>query len=318
MLDPQMLEQLRSVFEKLENVVELLIEPSEHPDRAELVEMLTEVASTSPKIHVRDSENTTPAPGPQFRIRSHDGKAPRETGIVFRAIPGGHEFTTLIVAILNADGKGKMPDPAMAARIRRLNKNIKIKSFISLTCENCPDVVQALNQMAILHGSFHHEIIDGGYAQDEVAALGIQGVPSLVVDSKLIHSGRSNMLDLLTKMEEVFGVDANVEDVPVDMNLGHFDVLVVGGGPAGASAAIYSVRKGLSTAIITEKIGGQVQETKGIENLISVPYTEGPQLAAQLNQHLAHYPVRLLESRGSNALTKPRVPNVSNSKAAST
>ncbi|MBX3017821.1 MAG: alkyl hydroperoxide reductase subunit F [Bdellovibrionaceae bacterium] len=308
MLDPQMLEQLRSVFEKLENVVELLVEPSEHPDRAELVEMLSEVASTSPKIRVVDSENSKPVAGPQFRIRTTDGKAPRETGIVFRAIPGGHEFTTLIIAILNADLKGKMPDPAMAARIKRLNKNIRVQTFISLTCENCPDVVQALNQIAILHGSFHHEIIDGGYAQDEVNAIGIQGVPSLVVDSKLIHSGRSNMLDLLSKLEAQFGVDQSVQDVPVDMNLGHFDVLVIGGGPAGASAAIYSVRKGLSTAIITEKIGGQVQETKGIENLISVVYTEGPQLAAQLSQHISHYPVKLLENRRVKKIEKGSKP----------
>ncbi len=293
MLDPQLKEQLTSVFSKLENTVELIYENSSHEDQKDLVDMLEDVASTSPKIVVRKNENDN-SPMPQFHI-AYKGQP---TGIIFKGIPGGHEFTSLILAILNTDGKGKPLDSIIASRVKRLKKNISVQSYISLTCENCPDVVQALNQMALIHGSFRHEIIDGGYVQEDVQKLGIQGVPSLVSNSKMFHSGRIQLLDLLAKLEATFGIDESQSpEEPVNKNLGHFEVLVIGGGPAGASSAIYSVRKGLSTALITEKIGGQVQETKGIENLISVTYTEGPQLAAQLNQHVASYPIKVFENR---------------------
>ncbi|WP_374033457.1 alkyl hydroperoxide reductase subunit F [Bdellovibrio bacteriovorus] len=293
MLDSSLLEQLKSVFGSLENTVELVYENSSHEDQKDLLDMLQSVASTSDKITLTQNESGT-SPMPQFRI-DYKGK---HTGIVFKGIPGGHEFTSLILAILNTDGKGKLLDSVIADRVRRLNKNITIQSYISLTCENCPEVVQALNQIALIHGSLRHEIIDGGYVQDDIKSLGIQGVPSLVANAKMFHSGRIQLLDLVAKLESTFGVDANAApSEPVNKNLGHFDVLVIGGGPAGASAAIYTVRKGLSTAMITEKIGGQVQETKGIENLIGVTYTEGPQLAAQLNQHIASYPVKVLENR---------------------
>ncbi|MFV3409066.1 alkyl hydroperoxide reductase subunit F [Bdellovibrio bacteriovorus] len=293
MLDSSLLEQLRSVFGALENTVELVYENSSHEDQKDLLDMLQSVASTSDKITLTQNASGA-SPMPQFRI-DYKGKP---TGIVFKGIPGGHEFTSLILAILNTDGKGKLLDSVIADRVRRLNKNITIQSYISLTCENCPEVVQALNQIALIHGSLRHEIIDGGYVQDDIKSLGIQGVPSLVANAKMFHSGRIQLLDLVAKLESTFGVDANAApSEPVNKNLGHFDVLVIGGGPAGASAAIYTVRKGLSTAMITEKIGGQVQETKGIENLIGVTYTEGPQLAAQLNQHIASYPVKVLENR---------------------
>ncbi|WP_415063219.1 alkyl hydroperoxide reductase subunit F [Bdellovibrio sp.] len=293
MLDPQLKEQLTSVFSKLENTVELIYENSSHEDQKDLIEMLEDVASTCPKIVVSKNAAGT-SPMPQFHI-AYKGQP---TGIIFKGIPGGHEFTSLILAILNTDGKGKPLDSLIASRVKRLKKNISVQSYISLTCENCPDVVQALNQMALIHGSFHHEIIDGGYVQDDIQKLGIQGVPSLVANSKMFHSGRIQLLDLLAKLEATFGIDeSQAPEEPVNKNLGHFEVLVIGGGPAGSSAAIYSVRKGLSTALITEKIGGQVQETKGIENLISVTYTEGPQLAAQLNQHVASYPIKVFENR---------------------
>lgn len=197
---------------------------------------------------------------------------------------------------MNCDGKGKMPDAGLAARIKNLKGPIRIKTYISLTCENCPDVVQALNQMALLHSDFQHETIDGAYAQDEVAAIGIQGVPSIVVNSKIIHSGRIHFIDLLTKMEEVFGT-AGSSSESVNQDLGHFDVVVIGGGPAGASAAIYSARKGLKTALLAERMGGQVQDTKGIENLIAVLYTEGPQLSEQIYKHVASYKINIFEQR---------------------
>lgn len=303
MIDSNMIEQLKTVFEKLEGQVELSVNLSQHPDQAELLNLLEGVAQASPKISV--TKNTTSALIPQFRVL-HNGKP---TGILFSGIPGGHEFTSLILAVLNADHKGKMPDPMLVDRIKRLKGPIRLRTFISLTCENCPDVVQALNQMAILNPDIEHEMIDGAYAQDDVKKLNIQGVPSVITGAELMHSGRISFLDLLGKLENTFGSnEAPTDAKPRD--LGDFDVVVVGGGPAGVSAAIYSVRKGLKTALITEKIGGQVQETRGIENLISVPYTEGPQLAGQLAQHLSQYPVQLLEHRRVKTVSKDGSPKL--------
>lgn len=290
MLDQEMKEQLKGVFASLENTIELVYSQSRHEDQNSLLEMLSGISDCSDKIKIRSDAGVSSIP--QFHIEVNQ----QPNGIAFRGIPGGHEFTSLILAILNSDKKGKWPDDLIQDRIKRLKGPIEIKTYISLSCENCPDVVQALNLMAVIHGNFKHEMVDGGYAQEEVKALGIQGVPSVIANGQLIHSGRIQFLDLLNKVEETFGSDQSAA-AAMPRELGHFEVVVVGGGPAGASAAIYSVRKGLKTALIAEKIGGQVQDTKGIENLISVVYTEGPQLANQLHQHLSSYPVQILEHR---------------------
>lgn len=307
MLDTEIKEQLKSLFAPLEKKIAMVYAPSFHADQAELVSMLEAVASTSSTLSARllPPEDGKQSKSPTFYIEV-DGV---RTGITFTGIPGGHEFNSLILAILNAGGKGKLPDPALTRRIQRLRGPISVKTYISLTCENCPDVVQAMNQMALLHGNFKHEMIDGGYVQDEIDALGIQGVPSVTANGKMIHSGRITLLDLIQKLESTFGISESENDV-VDMNLGHFDVVVVGGGPAGVSAAIYSVRKGLKTALLAEKFGGQVQETRGIENLISVPYTEGPQLAASLGQHIAQYPIQIFENRKVKNIKKEKTKTI--------
>jgi NADH-dependent peroxiredoxin subunit F len=302
MLDADLKEQLKSVFANLDNQIDLVYQPSKHQNQNELVEMLTGVAETSPKISAKfDPASAASDSPPRFTLHKN-GKS---TGVFFTGIPGGHEFTSLILAILNADGKGKLPDAAIIQRIKSLRGPIRIKTFMSLDCENCPVVVQALNLMALFHDDFNHETIDGAYAQDEIAALGVQGVPSVIVDGKMIHSGRATFAEILKTVEETFGLDGSTAKISGEnANLGDFDVAVIGGGPAGASAAIYSVRKGLKTALIAERFGGQVQDTKGIENLISVVYTEGPQLAAQLNQHVLSYPVKLLEHRRVSKIDK--------------
>lgn len=289
MLDQDTLNQLKEVFSKLENEVELVLSSSDHEDFASLEEMLSLVASTSDKIKL--TNETTKASAPEFYLKYNGNK----NGIRFLGIPGGHEFTSLILAILNSDAKGKIPDAAIISRIKKLKGPVRIKTFISLSCENCPDVVQALNLMAIFHSDFEHQMIDGQYAQDEIKSLGIQGVPSVIVDGKLIHSGKIQFADLLSKLEATFGVDENVVIEPSAHE--DVDVAVIGGGPAGATSAIYSVRKGQKTAIIAGKIGGQVNDTKGIENFVSTIYTEGPILAANLHKHLESYPVKILEHR---------------------
>jgi len=303
-MDTQILEQLKQLFQTLDNDIQLCYQPSFHNDQDEMIELLNSVASTSPKIHVKllAAEDGKTAPFPQLHIQKNG----QPTGIGFKGIPSGHEFSSLVLAIMNADQKGRLPDPALISRIKRLKGPVNLRTFVSLTCENCPDVVQALNQMAVLHGYFKHEMIDGGYAQDEVESLKIGGVPSVFAGDTMISSGRISLLDLLKKLEDHFGVTEGAQASPEDMDLGHFDVVVVGGGPAGASAAIYSVRKGLKTALLSDKFGGQVQDTRGIENLISVPYTEGPQLAQSLNQHVQSYPIKVFEHRKVKSILQPK------------
>lgn len=287
MLDNNIIDALKTHFADLGHAIEFVVSPSAHEQQKDLKEMLETVASTSTSLSVRMAD--TPSDVPAFTIW-RDGKP---TGVNFIGIPGGHEFTSLVLAVLNTAGKGKMPDAGLTARIRSLKGGAKIRTYISLTCENCPDVVQALNQITLAHGNIEHTMIDGQFTQEDLARLNIQGVPSVIIDDQLIHSGRSNLSELLSKLEEELGTEGEKKDV----DLGHFDVVVLGGGPAGASAAIYSVRKGIKTAIIAEKLGGQLQETKGIENMISVPYTEGLRLSADIDKHLRSYPVEVLEHR---------------------
>jgi len=237
MLDTQMKDQIKTVFAPIQKGIELVYAQSSHPDQKELVEMLEEISGLNPLIKTR-AENIE-ANFPQFHIEA-EGKP---NGVYFKGIPGGHEFTSLILAILNSAGLGKLPDANTALRIKNLKGPIELTTYISLTCENCPDVVQALNQMAIIHGGFKHHMTDGGYVQEQISALGIQGVPSVVHDGKLIHSGKISFLDLLSLLESTFGKKEASHTI-IQSDLGHFDVVVVGGGPAGASAAIYSIRKG--------------------------------------------------------------------------
>ncbi len=291
MLDSNILEQLKGVYQALENEVILNVAKSNHEKQSELLDLVRSLASTSSKIVLNESSEESQIPKLTL---DYKGAA---TGITFLGVPGGHEFTSLVLSILHADGKGKLPDDSILARVKRLKGPIEIRTYISLSCENCPEVVQALNIMALHHPEFKHSMIDGGLVQEEVEKLGIQGVPSVMNEDKLISSGKIGLVDLITKLEKEFGIDEGVKLVPENLDLGEYDVVVVGSGPAGASAAIYSARKGLKTAIIAEKVGGQVQDTKGIENLISVKYTEGPQLAAKLAEHISDYPIKLLEHR---------------------
>ena len=296
MLDQNLKQQLQDLFISLESTIEFSFAKSDHPDQGQLVEMLTEVSSVSSKLSVHE-DLLRSAPFPEFKIL----KGGLHTGIEFKGIPNGHEFSSLVLAILHADEKGKRFDQGLVSRIKNLNAPIELKTYVSLTCENCPDVVQALNQMALAHGQFKHTMIDGAYVPDEIENLGIQGVPSVVANGKLIHSGKISVADLLLKLETTFGVRKIAQE---SLDLGQFEMAVIGGGPAGASAAIYSARKGIKTILIAEKVGGQVQETKGIENLISVLYTEGPTLAAQLRQHVLSYPVSILEHRRVKSIVK--------------
>lgn len=287
MLEQSFKDQISGLFASLKStyVFQVEVDPG-HTAKSELVELLEDVASCSPQISCTVSD----APGLQFRI-VRDGVP---SSFVFRAVPNGHEFTSLLLAVLNQEGIGKnLPDEALTRRIQSLRGPVLVKSYISLTCTNCPDVVQALNVISILNPMVEHEIIDGGINEQEVEMLKIQAVPTVFVNGTVTHVGRATLGELLQKIEEKAGVD----ELLVDDSIKEADVVVAGGGPAGVAAAIYAARKGFKVAIVAENIGGQVAETTGIENLISVPLTNGTRLAADLFSHLNEYPVEVLLNR---------------------
>lgn len=287
MLEQALKEQLKSIFGGLQSrfVFRVVADPA-HAAKAELVELLNDVASCSDKIEVVVVDGASLS----FSILKNDV----ESSFKFRAVPNGHEFTTLLMAILNMDGIGKnIPDDAVIQRIKSLKGEVRVKSYISLTCTNCPDVAQAINVMSIFNPNIQHEIIDGGINQQEVEKLNIQAVPAVFVNDELVHVGRAGLGDLLAKIEEKAGSDFE----PASAEVKAYDAIVAGGGPAGVSAAIYLVRKGLSVALVADKVGGQVTETVGIENMISIPQTTGTQLVANLKSHLKEYPVEILENR---------------------
>lgn len=291
MLDNGILEQVKSLFLNLKSHFTLhAVYDPKHPKASELAEFLDGFCSCSDLLSLE--QELTDDGKLEFSL-AKDG---RDTGIKFRGIPGGHEFSSLLLAVLNADGIGKnLPDDVVSGHIKALSPKIELRTYVSLTCTNCPDVVQALDVMALENPNISHEIVDGSLWQDEVGRLGIQGVPSVFANGELLHVGRGDLGTLLGKLEEKYGnVSGNLAVEPVERE---FDVVVIGGGPAGASAAIYSARKGLNVAVMGGRVGGQVKDTVGIENLISVPKTTGEKLAADLKEHLSRYPISVFENR---------------------
>lgn len=288
MLDPDILKQVRSVFSSLSSDITLsVVRKSDEAQSAEFSAFVEDIASVSDRV------STVCQEGERFSFSIlRNGEA---TGISFRGIPNGHEFTSLLLAILNADGQGKnLPDEAVAARIKALKGEIRLQTYVSLTCTNCPDVVQALNVMALINPDISHEMVDGGLYQDEIERLGIQGVPAVYVNGEPLHVGRGDLGVLLQELEDKVGTDHDGEAV---LPVRTYDVLVLGGGPAGVSAAIYSARKGLKVAVVAERIGGQVNDTTGIENFVSVARTTGTQLAADFRTHLSDYPIDIFDNR---------------------
>ncbi|RNC63923.1 alkyl hydroperoxide reductase subunit F [Proteiniphilum sp. X52] len=288
MLDTSLIEQLRGIFSELGNDYLFDVSVREnHPNRVQLLELLNDVVSVSDRLSLKEN----PGDGLLFDILKNGAK----TGVRFRAVPTGHEFTSLLLAVLNADGRGKnLPDEFVTKRVRSLKGDIRLTTYMSLTCTNCPDVVQALNAMAVINPRITHEAVDGAIYKEEADALDLQGVPAVFADGELLHVGRANFGELLSKLEAHYGVETSETE---EQTVRDYDVIVVGGGPAGVAAAIYSARKGLNVAVVAERVGGQVNETGGIENLISVPNTTGGKLADDLKNHMGEYPIDIFEHR---------------------
>lgn len=288
MLQPTIKTQLKDVLGNLSSSFSFLVQRHAGDARTEeFTEFIEDVAACSSHI------STVYENGDEFRFRIFCNG--NDTGIAFRGIPNGHEFTSLILALLNADGKGKnLPDEALRKRIHALKGSIRLTTYVSLTCTNCPDVVQALNVMALLNDRISHEMVDGSLCQDEVTKLNIQSVPTVLLNGEVLHIGRGDLGTLLQEIEDKVGSELGSDDIQVEHR---YDVVVVGGGPAGASAAIYSARKGLKVALVAGRIGGQVNDTTDIENLIATPHTTGTKLAADLLTHLEAYGIDVYNNR---------------------
>lgn len=292
MLDKSLIEQLRSIFAGLENNYTFDIKvQDQHPNRTQLLELLNDVVATSDRLTLQEETGE----GFEFDILKNG----ESTGIKFRGVPTGHEFSSLLLAILNADGKGKnLPDEFIAKRLKSLKGDIKLTTYMSLSCTNCPDVIQALNAMAVINPNITHEAVDGGIFKEEAESMDLQGVPTVFADGELLHVGRGGFGELLNKLEAKYGKEVKEEETEASSQAPReYDVLVAGGGPAGASAAIYSARKGLKVALLADKVGGQVTETGEIKNLISVPETTGSALSADLKRHMDEYSIDVLEHR---------------------
>lgn len=290
MLDKDIIEQLKTIFAGLNcHITFDMRSPGDAADAPAMLDFLKEVASTSERISVESAVADVAAP--EFEIKKNGVP----TGVKFCGIPNGHEFTTLLLAVLNADGQGKnLPDDTLGARIKALKGPIRLRTFVSLTCSNCPDVAQALNVVALLNPAVENTVIDGAVVPDMVKALDIQSVPTVYADDTVLSVGRSSLADLLSRLEERYGSTAKEAGETVKHE---YDVTVLGGGPAGTAAAIYCARKGFCTAVVAERIGGQILETMSIENLISVPHTTGPKLAADMREHLSAYPIDVFDNR---------------------
>jgi alkyl hydroperoxide reductase subunit F len=292
MLDANIKTQLAAYLEKLQAPIELVASLDGSDAARQMRELLTEIAELSPKVAVRT--DGTDARKPSFSV----GRPGEPARIRFAGIPMGHEFTSLVLALLQTGGHPPKVDAAVIEQIKALSGSMRFETYISLSCHNCPDVVQALNLMAVLNSGVESVMIDGALYQDEVSARQIMAVPTVMLNGEAFGQGRMTIEEILAKVD----TGASARDADKLNAKDAYDVLVVGGGPAGSAAAIYAARKGIRTGVVAERFGGQVLDTLGIENFISVQRTEGPKLAMALEQHVKEYEVDIMNLQRAAAL----------------
>ncbi|WP_338752335.1 alkyl hydroperoxide reductase subunit F [Bacillus sp. FJAT-52991] len=282
--------QLQQYLQLMEGDVLLKVSAGTDDVSRDMVDLVDELATMSPKIKV---EKATLERTPSFSVN----RVGEETGVTFAGIPLGHEFTSLVLALLQVSGRAPKVEQSVIDQVKKIEGQYHFESYISLSCHNCPDVVQALNLMSILNPGITHTMIDGAAFKEEVESKDILAVPSVYLNGEPFSSGRMTLDEILAKMGSGPDASAFADKEP-------FDVLVVGGGPAGASAAVYAARKGIRTGIVAERFGGQIMDTMGIENFISVKYTEGPKLAASLEEHVKEYDVDIMNLQRAKRLEK--------------
>jgi NADH-dependent peroxiredoxin subunit F len=292
MLDDNLKTQLKAYLERVTRPVELVSSLDDRPASQEMRELLDEIGALSDKIAVRHDGND--ARRPSFSI----SQAGADMGVRFAAIPMGHEFTSLVLALLQAGGHPPKVEADVIEQIQALEGDFVFETYMSLSCHNCPDVVQALNLMAVLNPRIRHVAIDGGLFQAEVEARQIMAVPMVFLNGTMFHSGRIELADILAKID----TGSAARDAARLGAKEAFDILIVGGGPAGAAAAVYAARKGIRTGVVAERFGGQTLDTMGIENFISVQETQGPTFAAAMEQQVRSYGVDIMNSQRVTAI----------------
>ena len=294
MLDGNIKIQLKAYFEKIVSPIILTASLDDSENSVQMLELLNEVAEQSDKLRVLS--NGTSSRIPSFTV----GKENEAAHITFSGLPMGHEMTSFILAILQASGYPPKVEQDIIDRIRSIDDKLHFQTFISLSCHNCPDVVQALNLMAALNPNIEHEMIDGALFQGLVDEHQIMAVPTVILNGQVFGQGRTTVEEIIAKLDS----NSPQKDAAKFNAKDAFDMLVLGGGPAGASAAIYAARKGIRTGILAERFGGQLMDTLGIENFISVKETEGPKLVQALEQHVKTYEVDIMNLQRATALRK--------------
>lgn len=284
MLTAEILKSLKTYTANMQNKINLVLQLGEHSKRAELVDFLTKTASVSDHLSFEQRQTNGRLSSPTSFMLEIDGK---DCGITFSGLPGGHEFNSFILAILHASGTKLKLDDGIKNIVKNISEPLHFQTFVSLSCHNCPDVVQALNQFALLNPNISHETIDGGVYPELIAKNNIQGVPSVLLNGDPFANGKIDTAVLLQKLMEHDATiaETSTEQLPLQ------DITIIGGGPAGIAAAIYGARKGLAVTIIADRFGGQVKDTLGIENLISVPKTTGAELTNNLVAHMDDYSI---------------------------
>ena len=299
MLDDNLKAQLKAYLERITRPVELVATLDERPASQELRELLQDIRALSDKITVVE-KNDLPVRKPSFLITQPGAN----TGPRFAGVPLGHEFTSLVLALLHTGGYPPKADADLLEQIRQLEGDYEFETYYSVTCHNCPDVVQALNLMSVLNPRIRHTAIDGALFQNEIEAREIMGVPTVFLNGKLFGQGRMELAEIVAKLDQ----GAAAREAAKLNAKEPFDVLIVGGGPAGAAAAVYAARKGIRTGVAAERFGGQVLDTLDIENYISIPKTEGPQFAAALERHVREYEVDIMNLQRAQALVPASTP----------
>ncbi|NKF49263.1 alkyl hydroperoxide reductase subunit F [Shewanella sp. WXL01] len=286
MLDANVKNQLKSYMQHLKRPVELVLSTDDSNKSAELASLAQDIVDVHELVSVRNEQGKR---SPSMSIQSQQ----TQTNITFAGLPMGHEFTSLVLALLHTGGHDiKLADDVIA-QIKALPGKYQFETYVSLSCQTCPEVVQALNMMAAINPNITNVMIDGALFQEEVEQRDILSVPSVFLNGEPFSVGAISVAEILNKID----VNSGARQAEALNQKDDFDVLVVGGGPAGAAAAIYAARKGLNTGVVADKFGGQVAETVGIENFISVSKTEGPKLVANLESHVRDYDVDIMENQ---------------------
>lgn len=295
MLDANLKSQLKGYLDKVALPIIIETNFSDCEQSTQMRTLVEQIAELCAHVEIRE-QVASAGRTPSFAINRPQG----DTGISFAGVPLGHEFTSLVLALLHVGGHPPRIDEELAEQVRQLRGPLHFETFVSMSCQTCPEVVQALNLMAVLNPEISHVMIDGATHQDEIEARQIMAVPAVYLNGEHFHQGRTGVAEIVARLDS--GAEAKAAEAISAKE--PFDTLVIGGGPAGAAAAIYAARKGIRTGVVAERFGGQVLDTLSIENFISVRHTEGPQLARAMEEHVRDYDVDIMNLQRAEELSR--------------